>query len=99
MGINEEILAKAKEYKDYTATNLSKMVQAKSYSSKEEEVCRLIKSLCEEAGFDEVRFDGLGSVIGRVGFGPKEIAFDAHIDTVEVGDLSQWDLDPFSGLI
>ena len=99
MGINEEILAKAKEYRDYTAINLSKMVQAKSYSSKEEEVCRLIKSLCEEAGFDEVRFDGLGSVIGRVGFGPKEIAFDAHIDTVEVGDLSQWDLDPFSGLI
>ena len=99
MGINDEILAKAKEYRDYTAINLSKMVQAKSYSSKEEEVCRLIKSLCEEAGFDEVRFDGLGSVIGRVGFGPKEIAFDAHIDTVEVGDLDQWDLDPFSGLI
>ncbi len=99
MGINEEILAKAKEYRDYTALNLSKMIQAKSYSSKEEEVCKLIKSLCEEAGFDEVRFDGLGSVIGRVGFGPKEIAFDAHIDTVEVGDPSQWDLDPFSGLI
>lgn len=99
MGINEKILAKAEEYRDYTAINLSKMVQAKSYSSKEEEVCRLIKSLCEEAGFDEVRFDGLGSVIGRVGYGPKEIAFDAHIDTVEVGDLDQWDLDPFSGLI
>jgi putative selenium metabolism hydrolase len=99
MGINEEILAKAKEYSDYTAINLSKMIQAKSYSSKEEEVCRLIKSLCEEAGFDEVRFDGLGSVIGRVGYGPKEIAYDAHIDTVEVGDPSQWDLDPFSGII
>ena len=49
MGINEEIMAKAKEYRDYTALNLSKMVQTKSYSSKEEDVCRLIKSLCEEA--------------------------------------------------
>jgi putative selenium metabolism hydrolase len=27
------------------------------------------------------------------------MAFDAHIDTVEVGDESQWELDPFSGLI
>ncbi len=99
MAINEEILKKAKEYRDYTAENLSKMVKTKSYSGQEEAVCRLIKQLCEEAGFDEVYFDGLGSVVGRVGNGPKKIAFDAHIDTVEVGDPTQWKLDPFSGLI
>ena len=99
MSIQEEIRRKAAEYRDYTAINLSKMVQTKSYSSKEEDVCRLIVTLCEEAGFDEVRIDGLGSVIGRVGFGPKVIAFDAHIDTVEVGNLANWDFDPFSGEI
>lgn len=99
MSINEEILKKAAEYKDYTAENLSKMIQAKSYSGQEEAECRLIKKLCEEAGFDEVYFDDLGSVVGRVGNGPKKIAFDAHIDTVEVGDPSQWNFDPFSGLI
>ncbi|MCY1152645.1 MAG: YgeY family selenium metabolism-linked hydrolase [Sphaerochaetaceae bacterium] len=99
MTINEQILAKAAEYSDYTAKNLSKMVQAKSYSSQEEDVCRLIVELCKEANFDEVRIDGLGSVIGRVGNGPKKIAFDAHIDTVEVGNMKNWDFDPFSGEI
>jgi putative selenium metabolism hydrolase len=53
--------------------------------------------LCREAGFDEVRIDGLGSVIARVGNGPKKLAFDAHIDTVEVGNLANWNFDPFSG--
>lgn len=100
MSIQEQIRAKAAEYRDYTALNLSKMVQTKSYSSQEEDVCRLIVTLCEEAGFDEVYIDGLGSVIGRVGNGPKKIAFDAHIDTVEVGNLKKnWDFDPFSGEI
>ncbi|MGE4454131.1 MAG: YgeY family selenium metabolism-linked hydrolase [Sphaerochaeta sp.] len=99
MAIQEQIRAKAAEYRDYTALNLSKMVQTKSYSSQEEDVCRLIVTLCEEAGFDEVYIDGLGSVIGRVGNGPKKLAFDAHIDTVEVGNLKNWDFDPFSGEI
>jgi len=97
MDIQEQIRKKAAEYRDYTALNLSKMVKVKSYSSKEEDVCRLIVELCREAGFDEVRIDGLGSVIARVGNGPKKLAFDAHIDTVEVGNLANWNFDPFSG--
>ncbi|MGH4036640.1 MAG: YgeY family selenium metabolism-linked hydrolase [Sphaerochaeta sp.] len=99
MGIEEQIRAKAAEYSDYTAKNLSKMVQVKSYSGQEEGVCRLIVDLCKEANFDEVYIDDLGSVIGRVGNGPKSIAFDAHIDTVEVGNMKNWDFDPFSGEI
>jgi len=99
MNIQDQIRKKAAEYRDYTAKNLSKLVKVKSYSSKEEDVCRLIVELCKEAGFDEIRIDGLGSVIGRVGYGPKQLAFDAHIDTVEVGNLDNWDFDPFSGMI
>ncbi|MBF9015752.1 MULTISPECIES: YgeY family selenium metabolism-linked hydrolase [unclassified Oceanispirochaeta] len=99
MSIEKEIRAKAEEYRDYTAKLLSEMVKIKSYSSEEEAVCRKIKEMCEEAGFDEVYFDGLGSVIGRVGNGPKILAFDAHIDTVTTGDLSAWEKDPFSGEI
>lgn len=99
MAIQNQIKELAEKYRDYTAENLSKLVKTKSYSSKEEDVCRLIVKLCEEAGFDEVRIDGLGSVIGRVGNGPKKLAFDAHIDTVEVGNLKNWNFDPFSGEI
>ncbi len=99
MDIQKKIVDLAAKYKDYTAKNLSKMIQVQSYSGQEENVCRLIVDLCKEAGFDEVRIDGLGSVIGRVGYGPKSIAFDAHIDTVEVGNLNNWDFDPFCGAI
>lgn len=96
---HRKIVELAEKYRDYTAENLSKLVRTKSYSSKEEDVCRLIVELCKEAGFDEVRIDGLGSVIGRVGNGPKKLAFDAHIDTVEVGNMKNWTFDPFSGEI
>ena len=97
--ISEQISALAEKYRDYTAGNLSKIVQTKSYSSKEENVAKLIVKLCEEAGFDEVRIEGLGSVVGRVGGGPKKLAFDAHIDTVEVGNISNWEFDPFCGTV
>ena len=99
MDIRQQVLDRAHAYRNYTAQNLSEMVKIPSFSGKEEEVCKKIKHLCEEAGFDTVRIDGLGSVVARVGYGPKTMAFDAHIDTVEVGDPGQWNLDPFSGLI
>ena len=99
MSISQSVRDLAEKYRSYTAENLSKLVRVKSYSSKEEDVCRLVAELCKEAGFDEVRFDGLGSVIGRVGNGPKSIAFDGHVDTVEVGNLDNWDFDPFCGTI
>ncbi len=92
-----DIRTRAEAYRDETARILSEMVKIKSYSSKEEDVCRHIAEVCERAGFDEVKFDPLGSVLARVGSGPKILAIDAHIDTVETGDLSQWVKDPFSG--
>jgi putative selenium metabolism hydrolase len=94
-----EILNKAQAYREETAQILSRLVRIPSYSGKEEDVCKKITELCGAAGFDEVRVDGLGSVVARIGSGPKILAFDAHIDTVEVGDESQWDEDPFSGAI
>jgi putative selenium metabolism hydrolase len=99
MSIQDDILARAEEYRDYTAQVLSELVQIRSYDGEEEAVCRRIVEMCEENGFDEVRIDGLGSVVARVGNGPKQLAFDAHIDTVEVGDPDQWTKDPFSGEI
>ncbi|MGX8678527.1 MAG: YgeY family selenium metabolism-linked hydrolase [Sphaerochaetaceae bacterium] len=99
MDFAEVIKSKAEQYRDYIADVLSQLVKTKSYSSKEENVCRLIKKLCEEAGFDEVKFDDLGSVVARIGHGKKSLAFDAHIDTVEVGNMKNWNFDPFSGAV
>lgn len=99
LNLSKEILDKANLYRDYTARNLSKLVQTKSLSTKEKDVVELIKSMMEEANFDEVFIDGLGNVIGRIGNGKKVIAIDGHIDTVDVGILDNWTFDPFSGEI
>ncbi|HXV42513.1 MAG TPA: YgeY family selenium metabolism-linked hydrolase [Anaerolineae bacterium] len=50
-------------------------------------------------GFDEVRFDKMGNIFGRVGHGPTVIVYDSHIDTVGVGDPAAWQWDPFQGKI
>lgn len=99
MTLKSIILEKANQYRDYTARNLSKLVQTKSLSTKEKDVVLLIRSMMEEAGFDEVKIDGLGNVIGRIGNGKKIIAIDGHIDTVDVGNIHNWTFDPFSGEI
>ncbi len=87
----------AAKYRDDTAKFLSDMVKIPSFSAEEKDVVLRIKEEMEKVGFDEVIIDGLGNILGRAGNGPKVIAMDAHIDTVEPGNLNNWDRDPFSG--
>lgn len=49
--------------------------------------------------FDQVYTDRYGSIIGRIGHGPIKLLYDAHIDTVGIGDPAQWGWDPFHGKI
>jgi len=93
----EEILRLSKQYESYTAENLSRIIKMKSLSGGEKDVAYAIKEMMEEAGFDEARIDGLGNVIGRIGSGDKVIAIDGHIDTVDLGNLENWDFDPLGG--
>ena len=50
-------------------------------------------------GFDEVRFDKMGNIMGRIGNGERVIVYDSHIDTVGVGDPAEWEWDPFVGKV
>ncbi len=97
--IFSKINALAEKYKDYTANNLSKLIKIKSTSMNEKDVQLELKRQMEEAGFDEVRIDGLGNVIGRIGNGKRILAIDGHMDTVDVGNIDNWSFDPFSGEI
>ncbi|MBT8388009.1 MAG: YgeY family selenium metabolism-linked hydrolase [Ignavibacteria bacterium] len=99
MELSEVILNKANEYADYTANNLSKLIQIKSLSGEEQDVVNEVKRIMEDAGFDEVKIDGLGNAVGRIGKGNKIIAIDGHIDTVDLGNLDAWDFDPLGGII
>ncbi len=51
----------------------------------------------EKVGFDKVEIDPQGNVLGYMGTGKKLIAFDAHIDTVGIGNISNWEFDPYEG--
>ncbi len=93
------IQKRAKEMEADTVRFLSDLVRTQSFSSKEKDVIAVIKKEMENIGFDEVRIDGLGNIIGRIGTGKRVIAFDGHVDTVYPGDLSQWDFDPFQPFV
>ncbi len=95
----KQILELAEKYGQYTAENLSRLVKIKSLSMREESVVNELKLIMEEAGFDEVRIDKLGNVIGRMGNGEKLMVIDGHIDTVDMGNLDAWKFDPLSGEI
>ena len=90
---------KAKQYQDYTANNLSELVKIKSLSTKEGAVVKKLNEMMADAGFDEIKIDGLGNIIGRIGSGKKVIAIDGHIDTVDIGNIENWTFDPLGGEI
>ena len=51
----------------------------------------------KKVGFDEGQIDPQGNVIGYMGDGDRIIAYDAHIDTVGIGNIDNWDFDPYEG--
>ena len=76
---------------------LRELVAIPSYDSQLGPIDDAIGARMADLGFDEVRRDSMGNILGRVGDGPRVLLYDSHIDTVGVGDLSQWQWDPFKG--
>ncbi len=91
------VLELAEKHRDLTAANLGRLVRIRSISGQEKDVNAELARQMKEAGFDEVTTDGLGNVIGRIGNGPRVLAIDAHMDTVDVGNRANWTFDPFIG--
>ena len=76
---------------------LREMIAIPSESGNERAVVERVRVEMERLGFDEIRIDGLGNILGRVGSGPIVVALDGHLDTVGVGDRSTWTRDPYLG--
>ena len=53
----------------------------------------------ERLGYDDVFWDKMGNIVGRIGDGDRILLYDSHIDTVGIGDPDEWEWDPFSGKI
>lgn len=58
-----------------------------------------IRQEMEKVGFDEIRIDPMGNILGRIGSGKHVIMMDSHTDTVGVGDLREWKWDPYQGKV
>ena len=99
MNIHKNIRDLSLKYEQETAEFLSAMIQTPSFSMKEKDMIQVIKKEMEKIGFDKIRIDDLGSIIGTIGNGKRLIAFDAHIDTVYPGNLDNWDFPPHEGRI
>jgi putative selenium metabolism hydrolase len=78
---------------------LRDLIAIPAESCQEGPVIQRIKQEMEKVGFDEVRIDPMGNILGRIGSGSKVIMMDSHTDTVGVGDPKEWAWDPYKGKV
>ena len=98
MDINfKAIRKKAEEYKPQMAKFLRDMIAIPSESCQEEKVIQRIKEEMIKVGFDKIDIDPMGNILGYIGTGKHLLAFDAHVDTVGVGDMTNWKYEPYKG--
>ena len=76
---------------------LRDLIAIPSESCEEGGVIRRTIEEMERLGFDEALIDPQGNAIGYMGTGDKIIAFDGHIDTVGIGNIANWEHDPYQG--
>lgn len=87
----------AGEYEASMTKFLRDLIAIPGESAGEEMVIARIKLEMETVGFDKVVIDKMGNILGTMGSGDKIIAYDAHIDTVGIGNTANWTFDPYQG--
>ncbi|MEM6527166.1 MAG: YgeY family selenium metabolism-linked hydrolase [Chloroflexota bacterium] len=97
--IVEQIRAKTESHRDDIIQFLRELCAIPSHDSEIRAVGERVQEEMEKLGFDEVWWDQMGNVVGRIGDGPIKLMYDTHIDTVGIGDPEEWEWDPFEGKI
>jgi len=79
---------------------LQDLVRIPSLSTHEEAVAVRLAEEMHGVGFQDVRQDRIGNVVGRIGNGNgPTLLFDGHMDTVDVGRLDRWAHGPYNGIV
>jgi putative selenium metabolism hydrolase len=101
--IVQEIKNKVEQNRENIIQFLREICAIPSMDGQLKEVGERIGAEMTKLGFEEVRFDKMGNILGRIGSGPstspRTIVYDSHIDTVGVGDSATWGWDPFKGKV
>ena len=87
----------AQAYEAQMTRFLRDLIAIPSESCEEEGVIKRTIREMEALGFDKAEIDPEGNALGWMGTGDKVIAFDGHIDTVGIGNIANWQKDPYQG--
>lgn len=93
----EQIKNAAKDYEADMTKFLRELVKIPGESCDEKGHIDRIAEEMKTVGFDKVDIDPMGNVLGYMGTGSTLIGYDAHIDTVGIGNKNNWDFDPYEG--
>jgi putative selenium metabolism hydrolase len=96
---SERLAALAQSYEADIVQFLRDLIAIPAESCQEGPVIQRIRQEMEKVGFDEIRVDPLGNILGRIGSGKHVIMMDSHTDTVGVGDPKEWAWDPYHGKV
>jgi len=95
----DRLAALAQSYEQDMVQFLRDLIAIPAESCQEGPVIARIRQEMEKVGFDEIRIDPMGNILGRIGSGKTVIAMDSHTDTVGVGDPKEWKWDPYQGKV
>ncbi len=91
------IKSASKNYEAAMVKFLRDLIAIPGESCGEKEVIKRIEKEMLALDFDKVVIDPMGNILGYMGSGETLIAFDAHIDTVGIGEICNWKFDPYEG--
>jgi putative selenium metabolism hydrolase len=78
---------------------LADLIRIRSYTGDEGAAVQRMLQELRAIGCDEVWMDSAGNALGRIGNGRRVILYDAHLDTNEVADASEWPHPPLEPVI
>jgi putative selenium metabolism hydrolase len=97
--LTHSITELAAEISDGRARFLADLIRIRSYTGQEgPAVARMLDEL-RAVGCDEVWMDSAGNALGRIGSGSRILLYNAHLDTNEVADESEWPHPPLEPVV
>jgi putative selenium metabolism hydrolase len=99
MGNQSRIESLAESLRNRLIAFTREIITIPSPCGEEAVVIARIEQEMQALGYDQVRVDAMGNLIGRIGRGQRSLAIDGHCDTVGPGKLDSWQDDPYSGTL
>ncbi len=100
-----QLKAGAEGLRDSMTAFARDLIALPSLPGQEGAVARRVVEEMSKIGYDEVRVDETGNVIGLIranggnGRSKRSVMFNTHMDQVDVGDPARWPYPPFEGVV